>query len=636
MTVPTTTSIVSYDGTGTVATFAYTWQIFDYTDLTVISWIPATGAITPLVYDTDYTISGLLAPTGGYVTLVAGNLATGTTLFIGNDPEEIQEVLLQQGASFNPADVMNALDKLTREVQAVRRIADNSIQLSEVESGLGYGVTMPTAALRGTGQAIITNGDNGFTLGATTGTAVSSAMQSFVAAISHASARSILGPYGDIVLTTTDRTLLTQQGDVQNVLNYPYLADPTGVTDATSAIQAAVTAAGAKGTTGGGIVFIPTGTYKVTGVITVPAHVSIIGAGALATLINKSGATRTFDVGVSGTNSYGCRISDLRIELSDINDAGIRLIGTVGAVLSNLFIEGPIAASRNNIGVEISGGTVSSYYNKIDTVLCNHMHIGFKLTHATLNSTQHTFINCSSNGDLVAGPDTTSVGLEVENTEGTGTIWLGGYFEHCRYGVRTEVGAATFAVVGLTFEANTTDIYHGSDNVITFTGAMNCLSSKIVIASSYSLPPLQMINCVDSSGLAFVFPSGVVAAPSVGTYGLGTIAYRESPAGSQPIGWVCTVSGSPGTWLPFGTVYYEGSASVTPGAISNGATYTATISVTAALGDYTQGSFSLDLQGCTVSAYISASNTAKVIITNNTGGSVTLGAGTARARTLGH
>jgi hypothetical protein len=52
-----------------------------------------------------------------------------------------------------------------------------------------------------------------------------------------------------------------REGEVIDVTAAPYSADPTGKTDATAAIQAALDAAAAKG---GGIVFLPAGTYSIT------------------------------------------------------------------------------------------------------------------------------------------------------------------------------------------------------------------------------------------------------------------------------------------------------------------------------------------------------------------------------------
>lgn len=44
------------------------------------------------------------------------------------------------------------------------------------------------------------------------------------------------------------------------------------------------------------------------------------------------------------------------------------------------------------------------------------------------------------------------------------------------------------------------------------------------------------------------------AAPASGTAVVGDIVYNTAPASGQPIGWVCTVAGTPGTWIGFGVV----------------------------------------------------------------------------------
>lgn len=44
------------------------------------------------------------------------------------------------------------------------------------------------------------------------------------------------------------------------------------------------------------------------------------------------------------------------------------------------------------------------------------------------------------------------------------------------------------------------------------------------------------------------------APPTGGTWTQGEIVYADAPVAGGTIGWVCTASGSPGTWKPFGTI----------------------------------------------------------------------------------
>lgn len=80
--------------------------------------------------------------------------------------------------------------------------------------------------------------------------------------------------------------------------------------------------------------------------------------------------------------------------------------------------------------------------------------------------------------------------------------------------------------------------------------------------------------------------------------------------------------------------YRQGSATYDPGSLADGAGATTTVTVTgAALGDYVDGvSFSLDLQGITLTAWVSAADTVSVRFQNETTGPIDLASGTLRAR----
>jgi hypothetical protein len=78
--------------------------------------------------------------------------------------------------------------------------------------------------------------------------------------------------------------------------------------------------------------------------------------------------------------------------------------------------------------------------------------------------------------------------------------------------------------------------------------------------------------------------------------------------------------------------YLSGSATYDPASLADGAGATTTVTVTgAALGDFALASFSLDLQGITLTAWVSATNTVSVRFQNESGGTLDLGSGTLRA-----
>ncbi len=79
----------------------------------------------------------------------------------------------------------------------------------------------------------------------------------------------------------------------------------------------------------------------------------------------------------------------------------------------------------------------------------------------------------------------------------------------------------------------------------------------------------------------------------------------------------------------------SGSATFNPASLVDGAGETTTITVTdAELGDFALASAPYDLQGITVTAYVSASNTVAIRLQNETTSTINLASGTWRARVV--
>ena len=79
--------------------------------------------------------------------------------------------------------------------------------------------------------------------------------------------------------------------------------------------------------------------------------------------------------------------------------------------------------------------------------------------------------------------------------------------------------------------------------------------------------------------------------------------------------------------------YLDGSVAYDPPNLVDGARAATTVTVTgAALGDFPVASFSLDLQGIEITAHVSAADTVRVVLVNNTGGTLDIANGTLRAR----
>ncbi len=86
-------------------------------------------------------------------------------------------------------------------------------------------------------------------------------------------------------------------------------------------------------------------------------------------------------------------------------------------------------------------------------------------------------------------------------------------------------------------------------------------------------------------------------------------------------------------WALMAPRLIEASITYDPASLAAGAGVTTTVTVTgAALGDFARASFSLDLQGLTLTAWVSAANTVSVRFQNGTASAVDLGSGALRVR----
>ena len=88
-----------------------------------------------------------------------------------------------------------------------------------------------------------------------------------------------------------------------------------------------------------------------------------------------------------------------------------------------------------------------------------------------------------------------------------------------------------------------------------------------------------------------------------------------------------------GSTITLSDSWLRGSATYDPASLLDGDGATTAVTVTgASLGDFAEASFSLDLQGITLTAWVSSSNTVSVRFQNETTGTIDLGSGTLRAK----
>lgn len=302
-------------------------------------------------------------------------------------------------------------------------------------------------------------------------------------------------------------------------VNYAYPAEP--VMDArryglyaegtAAANAAAITSAIAALGSGGGTVQLPAWTFN-SNEIVVPEAVWIRGAGMYSTRITYAGNGTFASVGSAantGVLKGPCGISDCALYLTHKDGEGIRLRETKGSIVARMYIEGTQTAARTNRLVVIDGGNISSFFNHIDDVICNHGESCFViLTSGSQRATCQYFTNCSAVGD-VGSVGAASKGLSIISSGGgDGSVWIGGNFETCGTGVHCDATALGFTVVGARFELNTKDI------VLT-AGCKPAMFFGLNTDSSYNVTDVNAIGgfygCQTTSGSRWTSQSSLTA-----------------------------------------------------------------------------------------------------------------------------
>jgi len=133
--------------------------------------------------------------------------------------------------------------------------------------------------------------------------------------------------------------------------------------------------------------------------------------------------------------------------------------------------------------------------------------------------------------------------------------------------------AGQFASVGQNAYVNTTDWGTAKTTISTWLQTISLAQTELVTAlptvttnllgrlyrlsASGEADRLMMPRIKGSSSMEWIESLLVEkrpAPPTTNTYTKGEVMVNSDPDTGEPFGWACTVAGSPGTWLPFGTI----------------------------------------------------------------------------------
>jgi hypothetical protein len=230
---------------------------------------------------------------------------------------------------------------------------------------------------------------------------------------------------------------------IVNVLDAPFNADPTGVTDSTAAINAAIASMGLIGL--GGIVWFPKGTYLVTGTLLIPREqVWCLGEGPGSTIINHAPTA-------GGTNLFYIHEA-AGLALSEIKIKGFSLLGTAN---TNALIYAFNCQELNIENIRPRGGGIAIYLRD-----------GYDMRISDVKTSLHTTCGVLI-GEVAGGAYPTTVkfsACDLSDNPALG-VWVrkGASINFSRttfesngsYGLRCDLGTVSFED-SCHFEANTT------------------------------------------------------------------------------------------------------------------------------------------------------------------------------------
>ena len=282
-------------------------------------------------------------------------------------------------------------------------------------------------------------------------------------------------------------------------------------------------------------------------------------------------------------------------DCSGIWDSGIN---THGAGVYNVIISNNLFIGSQQYGIAVGFGTHNAGDRQI-TISGN-----------TIKFVQYAGISCNA----PAGKENQDVNITNNTISYTGLA-----------GVNTTAVGIT-NTISTNFANNIVEYFDIGTAVSFNTVTIGCIESNIVnnVTNGYGI---SIYNCnnvaVQNNKTANISSYGFRA------YGTNTncqVLNNTSDVAINSIGTDVQTWGN-----SFQT--FTGSATYDPPSLADGSGVTTTVTCTgASLGGYAAATFSLDLQGVTVTAWVSSSNTVSVRFQNESGGVVDLASGTLRVR----
>lgn len=378
--------------------------------------------------------------------------------------------------------------------------------------------------------------------------------------------------------------------------------------------------------------------------------------------------------GGDAVNCAATQVNGLVAESIDVLTCGRDGIGT--GSLGDGYIKRFRAGQCQRFGVQEAGG--NNQYGEVrvfqcgeDGVVISNEHAQFGLIHSNDNDENGLRISGSAVDNCVGaaylrgnGVDSGAASSDRANLQLSGTCARNTIAAYNSIGTGDSGATVTYDIVSSTTGAGNAVKNYRSDGTAV-TGLVNGTSGltagtviepvkvqSIAYAASVTPDPfagteiyvgtltgnltvnnIASRNNLDGTEITFCFTQDATGGRTI-TFGANyLVAWTPDTAPNAKSNITFKCRGGIWEQVAAAPAWLSGSATFNPASLADGAGTTTTVTVTgAALGDFAEASFSLDLQGITVTAWVSAANTVSVRFQNETGGTLDLASGTLRAR----
>ena len=586
-----------FAGNGVTTAVPFTFKVFEAADIEV-THTDANGVETVLTLNTHYSVAVNAdqdtSPGGTLTYPVSGTpLPVGETITIVGATAYEQDLDISNAGRFLPNVIENALDKGAILNQQLKEKLGRALLFSVNDTDTE--VTIPQAATRvgkylafdAVGAPVASAGtgaDAGLRtdLAASSGSSLAGFLQAGVGAV----ARTMQGKARDVI-SAFDFMTPAQIADV---------VAKTALLDVTSAVQAFLDACR------NGRGFMPRGKYKITSTLTLLPQYSYNIEGdaydngaADATVIYNASAAGGHAITIANTpfvTNY-----DSQIRFANLTVAGNALSGDGFNVDQTMvFLENVWISGHGGHGY-YAQRCYSSAFRQVS--FSNNYRNGFASNRA-LNAVHfdHCLFNgnamldgyagCYLNGavgadrnfavtltacDFTANgaallPAQTAYGLVTQHCAGVSLVGCYAEGNHT-YNLYADSTTSNLSVIGGFWQDSKVEIsqvdgliYENNHHLdsgagssqLNITGALpGGRKAMRIFGNTYSGTVTKSLTAGANENLLLQY-SGP---PSGGTWVVGdTIVNNNGQAGGACLGWMCTVAGTPGTWLPLGQIPY--------------------------------------------------------------------------------